>query len=60
MMYCYGCFTSVHLYCYGVETPYKIEKTSKGEEVLMFLCDKCRDSGPDSIQVYRSDPNSDL
>ena len=51
MVYCYGCKTSVHLYCYGINTPHKIETLPNGERVLMFLCDKCKTVGPDVEKV---------
>lgn len=48
MLTCYGCASSVHLYCYGINTPYNIEKSQEmGREVYMFVCIKCKEKGPD-------------
>lgn len=41
-MWCYGCFMSAHLVCYGIHTPHEDIVTSFGDEVTMFVCDKCR------------------
>jgi len=45
MLYCYGCLSPAHLYCYGIHTPYKKEQAF-GEDVYRFICDKCRQLGP--------------
>ena len=53
MLICYGCSASVHLFCYGINTPYNIERSPDSpREDYMFLCLKCREKGPDFQPVY--------
>ena len=59
MMYCYGCLLTVHLYCYGIDSQYKIEKSSSGEDIYMFLCDKCKHLGNSSRQTCEICKKSD-
>lgn len=48
MLICYGCNAATHLYCYGMDTPYNVERSPEfTREDYMFLCVRCREKGPD-------------
>lgn len=55
MLTCYGCYSSVHLFCHGINTPYNIEHSTDlpKREDYMYVCERCREMGPDYQPVYK-------